>query len=1274
MPEDPYRNWDGQAGVPDLIGSPFVRQIISDHAELAEEPEVREAAKAALDAGTEAALYEFLETGLEAAQARAAARNAETARQNRVTIQAMAGTGGPIFNAEVQRVLAGGDIDREQFLAYGKTIATDRDAQLAAGAQARAEQLRARVTALLGAAGPHVKAAAQAALNAGDAAIADFLDTGYLAAAKRDADEREKQIRDQEAAQRAAEQLSDLAKRSARAMVARRNLVVAHGDALRALQRIANAMVLAGNEARKAKQILDANDAAGNHPPDSFSLVKAEVARQVGNARTAATDAVRAAEQATVQAGELVAVGLPYGTQWADMARGMSAAGQAAVLASETAQHTIDATEATDQARNAQERAEKHAEEARKWGEHAKKHELAAAEVAKAAQAQATAAKDAAIRAKQAREAAEAEANAAKAAADRTRAHREEAERQRDRAKAARRVAEAERANAAAARQRADQAAAEARRHRGEAQRQAGIAEDANRRAQNQEGIAGEAEQRAVTEEGKARQARDNAFTAERLKQTKQAKAEALEAAAAAARGTAAETDAKNAAIAARNEANTASSAAVAARDAANRATGAAVVAREAATEATRAAARARAAAQEARAAAAAANQAANRAESSAAETHHHATQANVKASEATAAETQAAEASRNAVQLAERAANEAMRALMAAERTRAEADAAFNESVSAATQADVALRASTAARSSSAAITDPANRAITVVAPYAGSDLDADFVILVANQARAVGTEQAQAARDRAAEAAAAADRAAQAARDAALEVKPAFEAAARAAASASAAASSAAEAQEAAARAASEGALARAAGERANAADAAARADAQTARAAANEANADAAIAGRSAAAAEREAQAARDAAGRAEEDARIARDAATAAERSATEARAAADRAEEHARNAAAAAERARQSAQEAQQAADRAEEQQRKDEEEARRKAAEEGGGGLPDLTQEELSMLLSTVFGRDLLGEYRAFAEQAKDGGSVSGFLIEIGAEVLLEVIGWRDAERCFGDGNIEACIWTVINIASFVAIVLKLPRVASAIVKIIQNISKFIDKSKWLREFVDSVKSFFNFFRKWCKRLSRAPATAKASSIPDFSCGLSDYRDDEGSMQWIALNARQESVGLDLRNVAVAYLPGWKSNSPDKRRFPDDYVVGISAGESRHSEKDIIEKVRAAGLNPKDIKALFTERQPCPDCENNWVAQMADDVKVSFSVTWTGKKDKNGNACKADQRSNLFLKAYLEVLFRARGIIGKAEIESAAEAGAAEAGKVPVAVGGGSGG
>ncbi|RSM56679.1 hypothetical protein DMH04_56760, partial [Kibdelosporangium aridum] len=241
------------------------------------------------------------------------------AAENRAAIEPLRGTGGAYLRAEVDRVLAGTDLDRVQFLAYGRSIAEQRDAAATQSVLQRASENRARVQMLLGVGGPEVKRAAQTALDAGDAAVEQFLVTGYLEAARKDADARERFLADEEARIKAAEALSELARKSARANEARRVLLVQHGNGVRALQRSSNALILAGNEARRAEQILAANTAGGQHPVDAFDGVKAEVARQLGNARAAADDAQRAAAQAQVAAEILVETGLPYGVQWAQM-------------------------------------------------------------------------------------------------------------------------------------------------------------------------------------------------------------------------------------------------------------------------------------------------------------------------------------------------------------------------------------------------------------------------------------------------------------------------------------------------------------------------------------------------------------------------------------------------------------------------------------------------------------------------------------------------------------------------------------------------------------------------------------------------------------------------------------------------------------------------------------------------------------------------------------------------------------------------------------------
>ncbi|WP_216208096.1 hypothetical protein [Amycolatopsis aidingensis] len=1085
MPESQYEEWDGETGLPDF--DPRLRQLVADIAELDEDVEVREAAQAALDARTDAAVLEFLETGHPEAKARAEARKEETARRNREAIEEMAGTGGPYFNAEVERVLAGSDYDRAVFLDYGADIARARDEQTAERDAERMTALRARVQLLVGSAGPEVSAAAQAALDAGtDAAIVEFLETGYLAAAERDAAAREEYLRQQREREKAAEELSELAKKAERASQARRNLLSAHGDGVRALQRAANAMTLASNEAREAAQILAANEAGGHHN-GSFSEVKREVERQLGYARSAAEQAGAASARARGEADILVETGLTYGADWADIAEGMAAAAQAAVGAVQTAQHAVVATEATDKANEGQEKAEAHAEQARRWRRHAEEHAASAASLAEAAQAQAVAARHAADQARRARIQAQEAEQRAWAAAERTRQARLTAEAEQRKAADARQRAETERANAAAARQRAQQQAAVAARARSTAEYKASIAAGARSRAEEQDRIAGQAKQHALSEERRAQEARQAAFAAEQRRQAAVARARAMEATAAAAKGTEHEVEAGQAAIRARGEANTAATAAQEAGSAAQLASGAAASARAAATEATRAAARARAAAREAEAAAARADAAADEAEAQAAETHAAATEANAKAKEATAAEARAAQHARNAANLAQQAADEAMRALWAAQRTKDEAAAAEAEAVSAATQAGIAVRAAMSARSSSEGITDPANTAITIVAPFTGEDIDADFAQLVAEQAQQVGEEQAAAAQQRAEEAVAAAQAARQAADEAAEEVKPAFDAAARAAESASAAADSAAQAQRVAADAAAEGAKAREAAASANRADAQAQEDARKARAAANAAARDAALAGRSADAAEQEAATARAAATTAEQDAAAARSAAEQAQRDAEAAKAAAASAQQHAEEAAEAAKNARGHAAEAIKAAERAEAAAREEERRRREEAAQQAGdGNEPRLTPREEELLMMEG-GMEAVREFREGLAAANK--SFGEFLVEIGADVLKGVIGWEDAKRCFGDGNFLSCLWTVVDAASLVALIFKAPAVANAIGKLAGGFVRFLEGSAAGKRILKQTRNLVSKIKAACRAGLVPNGTASAQLV-----------------------------------------------------------------------------------------------------------------------------------------------------------------------------------------
>jgi hypothetical protein len=1033
--------WDGTKGV-SAIDERW-RQQVADTAKFTEEPEIRDAALAVLASGDPALVLKFIREDMPALTRQVAARKRKEDADNVAKIKAMKGTGvaGGYLNAEVNRVLDGSPYDRDAFLAYGARIARERDEQATKKIQDRAAALRQRVQ-LVATAAPadsHVKRAAEAAL-AGDAtAIDTFFKTGYLAAANADAAAHEQYLKDLEERNRALEQLTDLAQRSARANEARAQLMLAHGEGVRALQHAANAMGAAANNAREAHRILAGTGTVATKA-GQLTVVRNLTATELRAAHDAAEQARVAATKATLATDVLVDTGLEYGIEWAQITHGMNEAATAATGAVQTAAHAIDATIATNNAQGAQAEAEAREQQAIKWHQHAEEHARAAAKLAAAAEKQAKAAETAAARAKTAREQAEAAERKAAAEAQKVGQQRKIAEDQAAEAEGQRREAEAQRAEAERQRIEADKQAAIAAAARGDAEAQAAIADHARVKSEAAEDATAEADHKAWEQEDTARQARDAANAAERAEQTAKAKVQALRAAVASADTEAEKREAEQQAAIAEQEAATAGNAARSARAAANTATGAAANSRAAATRAEHASDQAWAAYEKARAAARAADMAADNAEVLARAAHAARVRADAKAAQATAQQIKAADAANTAQRLASQAANEASKSLRAADRTRDAAHAAITEAVAASAQADNAVAASRAAAISAAGIAEPANTAIALVRPFTKTDIDADFVAFVAEQAKVIGAEQAAAARARAAEAITAASNATDAADRAATHVKPAYLEAAKAARSAANAATSAANAKQSAAEAAAEGAAARTAAANAARSDAQARADAAAARKAANAAASDAA-AGRSAQDAQKEADQAEQAATAAEADAAAARQAATHAEADAAAARRAADSAQQHVDSASQAASNALQHAVDAQKAADRAEEAERQRQAQAIADAA--AGGSLDPLDPNLVQYLTS---------EQQADLRQAHaDAGlSVIDFLKAEAADLLWELSGAGDLVGCFRDGNIEACLWSLAGLLGGI----KAVRAGYKIVKALPKIIKFLDKVK----------------------------------------------------------------------------------------------------------------------------------------------------------------------------------------------------------------------------
>jgi len=96
-------------------------------------------------------------------------------------------------------------------------------------------------------------------------------------------------------------------------------------------------------------------------------------------------------------------------------------------------------------------------------------------------------------------------------------------------------------------------------------------------------------------------------------------------------------------------------------------------------------------------------------------------------------------------------------------------------------------------------------------------------------------------------------------------------------------------------------------------------------------------------------------------------------------------------------------------------------------------------------------------------------------------------------------------------------------------------------------------------------------------------------------------------------------------------------------VIGFSKGKVNgkeyHSEDDILAQLTAMKIDPSKIRALYSERQPCPDkCDPMLAKTLENGTPVSWSVPWHTKTTELGLLM--NQQSNEMLS---EMIRRAKG-------------------------------
>ncbi|WP_155060648.1 Hint domain-containing protein [Streptomyces blattellae] len=824
----------------------------------------------------------------------------------------------------------------------------------------------------------------------------------------------------------------------------RKTIVTAEAAAAKETRAATAAMTEAVRQAWQADQILywqkywAAHKSSIHYPTPAeiskakkdLNTAKTKAAAQVAVADAAAARAKTAADTASTAQTKAWAIadaaklprgrGLLYAQQSVQVAKASAAAAQAAAKATLTASNAAKATAADSQTLLALANTQTHAlnTEFRKTAAlEAKAQAKAAAESAAKLAAEAAAN---ATTAKKARTTAE---KAEKTAKDQA----AEAKRQRGVAEAEKATAERERDLAASERAKADAAEQRALSEQGNARQARTAAETAGSTASEKLAAAEDAELR-------ARLARDKAVEAERDKNATASRAAALESAAAAAEGTSAAAETRQAATEARTAATEAAGAATRARTAANEASTAAVNARAAATRAEGAAKRSRSAA--------------DAAQSAYTKTHAAAATAHAAAAEAIDA---AAAAKENA----KKADAEAKKAQAAAVTARKEATAAVAEAAKTtawaartAGYAAATAQYAQAARDAATATTKAANEAISIGSPYVETDASAAYAVLIGQTSKTIAEQQASAAKAKSDEAKKAAAQAKALADKATGDAKIALQAAADAADYAVQAVNSAAAANASAAAAATDAAAAKKADANAQRYDQQAGTDAFYANAAANAAESAAAQADRDATEAEKDASSARSAATSAEQDASTADRTATRAESDATKAEGAAANANTY--------------AEQADKAADQAEAEERERARQEREEVVASGGSTTEYvLTKDEEAALLAEC-GQECVDQYReAMAAANQD---VLDWVKANGGAILIDLIGVKDAKKCFSDPDVESCLWTAINAVSVVTLIGKAPAVGTAILRVSTGIAKFFEGASKARKTLKALK------------------------------------------------------------------------------------------------------------------------------------------------------------------------------------------------------------------
>lgn len=291
---------------------------------------------------------------------------------------------------------------------------------------------------------------------------------------------------------------------------------------------------------------------------------------------------------------------------------------------------------------------------------------------------------------------------------------------------------------------------------------------------------------------------------------------------------------------------------------------------------------------------------------------------------------------------------------------------------------------------------------------------------------------------------------------------------------------------------------------------------------------------------------ARTARSAANAAAKDAEAASQSAARADSSAAQARASAADAARAAAAARASANAAGRDAALAQEAADDAYQIAKSKQQDEQRAIA-----GGPLTAQEQADLAATCKGDQACIDKYNKAVADANM--SLFDFLKQEGAEVILEMIGYNDAVKCFTQGDVEACIWTAVNaltLANPFALIAKGGKLVAAIAKVAGKVGKFLRRSEEAKNEVKATREAIHQDMKACRLRvigkSFTPATAVLMAngtrkpIKEVAVGEQVAAADPQTGQTGSRTVAAVIVGTDLKHmVTVTVSDGEQTGSVD---------------------------------------------------------------------------------------------------------------------------------------